>query len=184
MAPAASAIRFTATLHRPADAPDNATWTFLVLPKQASSRLPTRGVTTIEGTLNDRPFRANVEPDGEKSHWLKVPRALRAAAGAAPGDTVTLEIRPAAEQLEPPVPADLRKALTASPAAARLWAAITPAARRDWIQWLDSAKQAETRARRVVAACDMLSKGKRRVCCFDRSGVYSRGSMGAPRPLD
>src|SRR5690606_41299802 len=80
MAPAASAIRFTATLHRPADAPDNATWTFLVLPKQASSRLPTRGVTTIEGTLNDRPFRANVEPDGEKSHWLKVPRALRAAA--------------------------------------------------------------------------------------------------------
>ncbi len=180
----ASAIRFTATLHRPADAPKNASWTFLLLPDAASRRLPSRGVTTVEGTINGQPFRANAEPDGRKGHWLKVPRALREAAGASPGDTVTLAIRAAAKQLEPAVPADLRKALAASTAAGRLWSVITPAARRDWIQWLTSAKQAETRARRVIAACHMLEKGKRRVCCFDRSGYYSRGSLGAPKPLD
>jgi hypothetical protein len=54
-----------------------------------------------------------------------------------------------------------------------------PAARRDWIFWISTAKQAETRVRRIANACDMLAKGKRRVCCFDRSGYYSKG-LSAP----
>jgi hypothetical protein len=171
-------IRFDATLLRPA-APKNATWTFLVLPAAASARLPTRGSTSVEGTLQDQPFRATLEPDGRGSHWLKVSRALRTAAGAAAGDTVTLALQPAAEPLEPRVPADLRKALAAVPEARAQWSSLTPVARRDWIQWLDSAKQAATRERRIANTCDMLVCGKRRVCCFDRSGMYSK-ALGAP----
>lgn len=53
-------------------------------------------------------------------------------------------------------------------------------ARRDFIQWLKTAKQAETRTRRIRNACEMLAAGKRRIYCFDRSGVYSRGAIGAP----
>jgi uncharacterized protein YdeI (YjbR/CyaY-like superfamily) len=79
------------------------------------------------------------------------------------------------------VPADLRKALTtADPKARKLWSDITTNARRDWIHWITSAKQAETRARRIKNACSMLAVGKRRVCCFDRSGFYSK-SMSAPK---
>ena len=33
---------------------------------------------------------------------------------------------------------------------------------------------------RIATACDMLASGKRRACCFDRSGMYSKGNMGAP----
>src|SRR5204862_1135902 len=103
------------------------------------------------------------------------------AAGADAGDIVTLEISPAAQESEPAVPADLRKALaTASPKARALWSDITPNARRDWIHWITSAKQPETRARRVKNACSMLTAGKRRVCCFDRSGFYSK-SLSAPK---
>ncbi|MFO7324890.1 MAG: YdeI/OmpD-associated family protein [Pseudomonadota bacterium] len=173
-------IRFRIRLLEP-EAPKKAGWCFFVLPREASRMLPTRGVTTVEGTLNGRPFRANAEPDGERGHWLKIPAKLRREAGAAPGDLVEVELAPAQKQLEAPVPADLRRALAASPEAHRTWKEITPAARRDWIQWITTAKQAGTRARRVRAACDMLAGGKRRVCCFDRSGVYSRGNMGAPR---
>ena len=64
------------------------------------------------------------------------------------------------------VPMDLRKALEASPRAQALWADITPIMRRDWILWITTAKQKETRRRRIMKACDMLSHGKRRVCCF------------------
>jgi hypothetical protein len=35
-------------------------------------------------------------------------------------------------------------------------------------------------ARRIKNACSMLAAGKRRVCCFDRSGFYSK-SMSAPK---
>src|SRR4029077_3627435 len=39
-------------------------------------------------------------------------------------------------------------------------------ARRDWIFSISSAKQPETRTRRIEKACDMLASGKRRLCCF------------------
>ncbi len=174
-----SKISFKATLCEPAQNGKAPSWVFLTLPKNASAKLPTRGMTSVEGTINDAPFRATLEPDGQGSHWLKVDRKLRNAAGADVGDVVALEIALAKEQLEPSVPADVRKALAAAPKAHEVWADITPVARRDWILWITSAKQAETRERRIKNACEMLASGKRRVCCFDRSGIYSK-SLSAP----
>jgi bacteriocin resistance YdeI/OmpD-like protein/uncharacterized protein DUF1905 len=172
-------IRFKAKLLRPAHQKD-ASWTFLILPKTASAKLPSRGMTTVEGTINGVPFQATLEPDGQKSHWLKLDRKLREGAGARAGDVVALEIAPAANEPEPEVPPDLRKALAAAPAKAKqLWSDITPNARRDWIHWITSGKQAETRVRRIKNACSMLTAGKRRPCCFDRSGFYSK-SLSAP----
>jgi len=192
----ASKIRFKAKLLRPAMEPapvypsgagpradqrENADWTFLILPKNASTKLPSRGITPIEGMINGFRFQAVLEPDGKQSHWLKVNRKLSESAGANAGDVVALEIAPAAEDTESVVPPDLKKALaSAAPKTRTVWSDITPNARRDWIHWITSAKQAETRARRIKNACSMLAAGKRRVCCFDRSGFYSK-SMSAPK---
>jgi hypothetical protein len=177
-----ASIGFKAKLLRPAESATGDSWTFLILPKNASAKLPSRGMTAIEGTINGVPFRAEVEPDGQKSHWLKVDRKLREAAGADAGDLVAVEIAPAGKDTEPDIPAELRKALaSAAPKTRATWSDITPNARRDWIHWITSAKQPETRARRIKNACSMLASGKRRVCCFDRSGFYSK-SMSAPKP--
>src|SRR5947207_5621140 len=86
--------------------------------------------------------------------------------GADGDDTVTVEITRAGEEPEIRVPVDLRKALADAPMAQASWADITPIARRDWILWISSAKQSETRKRRIEKACAMLASGKRRVCCF------------------
>lgn len=64
------------------------------------------------------------------------------------------------------VPTDLRKAFAASAKARTQWTSLTPIARRDFIYWIDSAKQAETRVKRIKRACSMLAAGKRRPCCF------------------
>jgi len=176
-------IRFKAKLSRPAS-PGDATWAFLVLPAAASAKLPTRSMVTVDGTLGGAPFQATLEPDGEGSHWLKVDQALCGAAGAAPGDTVALAIAPVEKEPEPRVPVDVRRALAANPAAKATWADITPVARRDWIHWITSGKKAETRVKRIDTACDKLAAGMRRACCFDRSGKYSRGNMGAPEAAE
>jgi len=177
----ASPIRFKAKLLRPAESEKGTGWTFLILPKNASAKLPSRGMTAVEGTINGFAFQATLQPDGQNSHWLKVDRKLSDAARADAGDLVTLEITPALKEPEPEVPEDLRKALAAAaPKTRRLWSDITPIARRDWVQWVTSAKQSETRARRIKNACSMLAGGKRRPCCFDRSGFYSK-SLSAPK---
>jgi hypothetical protein len=175
-------IRFSAKLLRPEATDKAVSWTFLILPKSASAKLPSRGLATVEGAINGVPFRATLEPDGQRSHWLKVDRKTREAAGANPGDIVTLVIAPTAKEKEPEprMPSDLRKALATAPKARATWSDLTTLARRDWIHWITSAKQPETRARRVHNACEMLAAGKRRVCCFDRSGFYSK-SLSAPK---
>lgn len=178
---ASAPIGFTAKLMKPAvsEGQDGA-WSFLVLPIAASKMLPTRSMVTVEGTLNGAAFVATLEPDGKGGHWLRVEKALRAKAGAQAGDVVTLSIAPVAEEPEPTVPPDLKKALAAAaPEARAAWADITPVARRDWIYWIVSGKKAETRVNRIEKACDMLAKGKRRACCFDRSGMYDK-SLSCP----
>jgi hypothetical protein len=161
-----STIRFNAGLVRPKATEKIGSWTLLTLPKNASAKLPSRGTTMIEGTINGFPFRAALEPNGKGSHWLKVNQAMQDAAGADAGDKVTVEITRTGEEPELRVPMDLRKALAAAPSAQASWADITPMARRDWIFSISTAKQPETRRRRIEKACDMLASGKRRLCCF------------------
>lgn len=177
----ASTTAQTATT-APSKSAARADWTFLTLPKIASAKLPARGQVSITGTLNNSPFQATLQPDGQGGHWLKVDRTLRDAANIQVGDTVTLDITPLApdQEPEPAVPTDLKQALaTAPPAAREAWSDITPRARRDWIQWITSGKRAETRTIRINKACDMLAKGKHRPCCFDRSGMYDK-SLSCP----
>lgn len=68
--------------------------------------------------------------------------------------------------VEQKAPLDLRKALSAKPELQTKWNDLTPISRRDFISWIESAKQPETRARRIAITCDKLASGKRRPCCY------------------
>ncbi len=175
--------RFKTTLLRPAKPGDDGSWAFVVLPREVSDKLPRRGRTTVDGAINGCSFQATLEPDGQLSHWLQVGAPLREAAGVQIGDEVTLDIAPVEDEPEPEIPADFLAALGANPQARSVWDSATTIARLDWIHWITSAKQAKTRAKRISDACDMLMSGKRRVCCFDQSGYYSK-AFSAPAAAD
>ena len=137
----------------------------------------------MEGTINGHQFQATLEPDGQLSHWLPVSRELLEATGADIGDIVALELMPVEEEPEPDIPSDFLEALRAAPEAHRVWNDTTTIARLDWIHWITSAKQLKTRTKRIKDACDMLASGKKRVCCFDQSGYYSK-AFCAPKAED
>lgn len=178
-----SSSRFSARLLRPQAPADGGSWAFVVLPKEASATLPRRGRTTIKGAINGHGFKALLEPDGQQSHWLRIDAELLKASGTAFGGVALFEIAAVEQEPEPEIPADLLKALDASAASRATWDATTTIARLDWIHWITSAKQAKTRTKRVGDACDMLASGKKRVCCFDPSGFYSK-AFGAPQAAD
>lgn len=62
--------------------------------------------------------------------------------------------------------ADLQAALIADPAILSLWQALTPLGRNEFICWVDSAKQAATRDKRIRRTCEELVEGKKRPCCW------------------
>jgi hypothetical protein len=90
-----------------------------------------------------------------------------------------VEITRAGEEPETRVPIELRKALAGAPAAQALWSDITAMARQNWILWITSARQPETRLRRIENACDMLASGKKRVCCFGGLNWLMKDHRGA-----
>ena len=150
-------------------------WTILRLTEDASSKLPSRGMVMVSGTMNGVPFNAVLEPDGKygpglkPSHWFSPSNKLLADAHAAVGDTVQVTLEPTKEWIDPEVPTDLQKALASSPKAEALWKDITPMARWDWVRWIRAVKTPESRQKHILVALDKLNKGMRRPCCFNRN---------------
>jgi uncharacterized protein YdeI (YjbR/CyaY-like superfamily) len=56
--------------------------------------------------------------------------------------------------------------LNTHPKALTTWEDITPLARNEWICWVESAKKAETRSKRIDWGRESLEDGKRRPCCW------------------
>src|SRR5260221_2616068 len=161
--------------------------TILRLPQAASSKLPSRGMSMVEGTFDGHAFQAPLEPDGMGSHWLKVSNTLLKAASVGVGDSVSVALEPMALWPEPKVPADLAKALASDPHARRLWMDITPVARWDWIRWIRSTRNRDTRRIRIEKTLSKLTSGKRAACCFNRSqctdpSVSRSGVLLEPTP--
>ena len=64
------------------------------------------------------------------------------------------------------VPKELRKIFVTKPKVAEAWKGLTPIARRDFITWIQGAKQEETRLRRIEVTSSKLLAGERRPCCY------------------
>ena len=64
------------------------------------------------------------------------------------------------------LPADMRNALVADPAALEKWEDITPLARNEWICWVTFSKKDETRKEHVERLVRELKEGMRRPCCW------------------
>ena len=61
---------------------------------------------------------------------------------------------------------DMQAALTGDAAALALWQNLTPLGRNEFICWVEDAKQAKTRVRRIERTVEELHEGKKRPCCW------------------
>ena len=61
---------------------------------------------------------------------------------------------------------DLRLTVQSKPDVFALWQRLTPLGRNEFICWVEDAKQAVTRQRRIKRTCEELLEGKRRPCCW------------------
>lgn len=137
------------------------------LPEDASTQLPSRGQVAVEATLNDHRTQLVIEPDGRQGHWIRLDDELLDALGVQAGDRIDVTLTRQDSWPEPEVPGDLEAALAGAPDVADTWTDITPMARWEWVRWVGSTKNPDTRARRVNVSIDKMRNGKRRPCCFN-----------------
>lgn len=61
---------------------------------------------------------------------------------------------------------DLQAAVRSNPEVLALWENLTPLGRNEFICWVEDAKKAATRERRITRTCEELLEGKKRPCCW------------------
>jgi hypothetical protein len=115
----------------------------------------------VVATVNGYEFRTTVGVMGGKQ-LVPVSAAIRKAAGLAGGDKIKVTLTVAEGPREVDVPADLRAALDAEPAAATFFAALSNSLQRYHVDNVNGAKSADTRARRVEKAVALFLAGKPR----------------------
>lgn len=140
----------------------------VLLPEEASVKLPSRGQVYVTGMLDGQEFSTVLEPDGRWSHWIRVDDALQRAPGLRQADKVSLTLTTKDTWPEPKVPPDVADALEDAPQKVQdKWHDITPMARWEWIRWINATARDETRAIRIEKTISKLAGTHRRPCCFN-----------------
>jgi hypothetical protein len=112
----------------------------------------------VKVRINDYEWRSTPAKYGDEYH-LAVNRAAQAAAGVGAGDEVEVELELDTEERTVEVPDDLAAALEASGVRAA-FDAMSFSHRREYVEWVEEAKRAETRARRIAQAVERIAAGR------------------------
>ena len=134
--------------------------------KSSAVRLIRRAVGT-GGAIRDRNFsNATRRRCGRSCVWPKHLQSSLRLASFGNECFMSMSQNQIASGVVHDTPTDLRSSLISDPKALAAWETITPLARNEWICWIESAKKAETRNRRIERARTELLEGKRRPCCW------------------
>jgi hypothetical protein len=112
----------------------------------------------VVATMNGYSYRSSLSPMGG-CHLLPVAAEVRAGAGVAGGDRVTLTLREDTEVRTVDVPGDLGRALDAASVRA-VFDAMAFTHRKEWARAVQDAKRPETRTKRI-ADCVAAMRARR-----------------------
>lgn len=113
----------------------------------------------VRVTIGTHTHRSTVAVYGDE-FFLPLNAKNRAGAGVAAGDEVDVEIQLDTEPRTVTVPDDLAAALADDASARAQFEALSYSHQREYVEWIDEAKRADTRARRIAKAARMLHEGR------------------------
>jgi hypothetical protein len=126
------------------------------VPQEIVDGLGGGGRPKVVVTLNGHTWRSSIAKMGG-SYWLGVSAENRAAAGVEGGQVLDVSVELDTAERTVTVPGDLAAALEREPAAKASWDGLSFSHQRRHVEHIDGAKTAETRARRVAKAVEMLA---------------------------
>jgi Bacteriocin-protection, YdeI or OmpD-Associated/Domain of unknown function (DUF1905) len=145
------AQRFEATLEQ------HGSGTVVVVPFDLKEAFGS-GRPPVLATVNGHTFRTTLFTMGGRA-LLGLNREVREAAGVEAGQEVSVELERDYEPRTVEVPSDLAAALEADPAVRETFDGLSYTHRKEYVRWIEEAKRAETRTRRVEKSVEMLREG-------------------------
>jgi hypothetical protein len=149
-------MKFRATIQL-----DGKTATGINVPAEVMEGLRGGKRPAVKVTIKGHTYSSTV---GTMRGVAKIPISAenREAAGVNAGDEVEVEVELDKSPREVAVPADLAEALGGDAEAERCFDGLSPSRKKAYVTWIEQAKKAETRERRVAQAVTELSEGRPR----------------------
>ncbi|HEY5229218.1 MAG TPA: YdeI/OmpD-associated family protein [Opitutaceae bacterium] len=138
-------------------------WTFMQVPFDVHEVFGSRGRVPVSGTANGFAFRNSLMPKGDGHHEMMFSKELQAGARAVAGDTIRVSLWKDEAERTVTVPRELTNGLARDKKASDFFKTLPYSSRKEYSDWVASAKQSETKASRVERALALLASGRKRL---------------------
>ncbi|HNW89551.1 MAG TPA: YdeI/OmpD-associated family protein [Bacteroidales bacterium] len=131
-------------------------WTYVDIPSSVSNKLKKKGRIKVCGTIGQENFRTSILPKGDGTHYLFVSQPLLKKIGKMAGDDVQVKFEEDTKPRTVDVSEDMMDAISLSPKALATFIKFSYSHKKELTEWINDAKKAETRERRIVKLVLML----------------------------
>ena len=122
----------------------------------------TRGMVKVKALFDGKTeYRGIMSNMGTGCHILILTQEIRRKLGKSFGDAVLVELEHDLEKREVLIPEDVQNLLAEYPEAQAFFEKLSYTHRKEYINWITSAKREETRAKRVVVFIEKLLQKKK-----------------------
>ena len=143
---------FEAVIEKPPKTPG----AYIVIPFDVKEVYGTNGRVQVKATFDGHLYRGSLAPMGGGSHVLGVRKDILQALGKTHGDNIKVVIEQDTAPRVVTVPRDLQKLLVENPKEKAFFEKLSYTHRKEYINWIESAKKDETRQRRLQKSLRML----------------------------
>lgn len=136
---------------------------YVEFPHDAEKLFGVKGRVPIKSTIDGVEYRGSLVKMGTDCHLLIVLKAIRATIGKDVGDNVQVTVALDTEERKIELPDDVQKILFSAQhcKAKAVWSQLAFTHQREYAKWIESAKRAETRTKRIEEMMTKLAAGEK-----------------------
>jgi len=153
-----SRITFTATIIQV----EGMNAAYVEFPFNVEELFGTRGQVKIKALFDKQvEYRGSLANMGRNCHTLGLTQEIRSKLGKSFGDTIEVELERDLEVREVIIPEDVQALLNENPDEKAYFEKLSYTHRKEYINWITSAKKEETRTNRLVSFIEKLRQKKK-----------------------
>ena len=135
---------------------------YVEFPLSVEEVFGTRGMVKVKALFDGKAeYRGIMSNMGTGCHILILTQEVRRKLGKSFGDSILVELEHDLEKREVVVPEDVQNVLSEYPEAQAFFEKLSYTHRKEYINWITSAKREETRAKRMVEFIEKLQLKKK-----------------------
>jgi len=134
---------------------------FIEFPFDVLQEFGKKGQVKVKAYFDGFEYRGSLVKMGHHCHIIGLNKKVREAIGKSHGDRVEVVIMEDLDERTVSIPDDLAKEFSANPDAANAFEKLSFSHRKEYVEWINSAKRPETRSTRIGRSIEMLIAGNK-----------------------